>query len=210
MQHFLTVFLAVDCGSQLIGFQADWFTHYQVDHKHSRDWCYNCCYCTGRIDFVHQDGHQFRSRSPVCQRNLQSSRIYLSIFFRALLLGKLYDVISVKYWAGYIDPLYFRYSNVVLATLNGRLRARSGSTHSGGATNTDVGADSHQLSLRPNYYNRSDADKTVIHVSTDIADDTVTSNSNYKSKVWFFYGTVFYIMCALWMNLFDTYYVCIS
>lgn len=78
--------------------------------------------------------------------------------------------------------LFFRYSNVVLATLNGRLRARSGSSHSGGATTTEGGGDSHQLSLRPNYYNRSDADKTVIHVSTDVADD-VTTSSNYKGKV---------------------------
>ena len=103
-------------------------------------------------------------------------------FFQSLLLGKLYDVISVKYWAGYICPLYFRYSNVVLATLNGRLRARSSHVPSDGI-NTTEGVDSHQLSLRANYYSRdTDRDKTVIHVSTDIQDD-LTTRSNFKERV---------------------------
>ncbi|KJA26210.1 hypothetical protein HYPSUDRAFT_36463 [Hypholoma sublateritium FD-334 SS-4] len=81
----------------------------------------------------------------------------------ALLLGKLY-------------------SNVVLATLNGRLRARSSHVPSDGI-NTTEGVDSHQLSLRANYYSRdTDRDKTVIHVSTDIQDD-LTTRSNFKERV---------------------------
>lgn len=80
--------------------------------------------------------------------------------------------------------LSYRYSNVVLATLNGRLRARSLHVPSDGINTTEGGADSHQLSLRANYYSQdTDRDKTVIHVSTDIEDDITTSSSNFKERV---------------------------
>ena len=104
-------------------------------------------------------------------------------FIRALLLGKLY--LTFPCWmVETLINLCHRYSNVVLATLNGRLRARSLHVPSDGINTTEGGADSHQLSLRANYYSRdTDRDKTVIHVSTETEDDVTTSSSNFKEPV---------------------------